>query len=167
MIDLISFAAKAKREIAATYDARDLKDDPSAHRWRAWWRTGCDDLGPNGIELHAYPIIRATPCGAWIDVDASRQATKQPWEEGAPALEWTKAGWHKTRWVSDNSGQSWAKPTQEEAIRSLAVRLERWSANIARDVRRASQAVEVMAELRPDLARYATAAQHNLRWSGR
>ena len=154
------------REIAQDYDARDLGDDATAHRWRAWWRQGYSDLGVNGIVLRAYPVIRATPVGAWIDTDATRQATKQPWEEGAPALEWTKGNWHKTRWVSNTSGAAWAKTTREAAIYSLAVRLDRWATNIAREARRAKQAADVMAELRPDLARFSDRANWSLRSAG-
>jgi hypothetical protein len=120
-----------KREILQSYDQTDLGDDPSAHRWRAWWLQGYSDLPVDGIELRAYPVTRLTPVGAWIDTDAFREATKQPWEEGAPGLAWTKADWHKTRWVSDTSGAAWAKPTREAAIYSLAKRLDRWATNIA------------------------------------
>lgn len=161
---MIPFAEVSEvREIAQGYDVRDLGDDASAHRWRAWWRQGYSDLGVNGIVLHAYPVIRATPVGAWIDTDAVREATKPPWEEGAPALEWTKADWHRTRWVSNTSGAAWAKPTREAAIYSLAVRLDRWATNIAREARRAKQAADAMAELRPDLASLAERAKLSLR----
>lgn len=153
-------------EIAQDYDARDLGDDASAHRWRAWWRQGYSDLGVNGIVLRAYPVIRATPVGAWIDTDATREATKQPWEDGAPALEWTKANWHKTRWVSNTSGAAWAKPSRGAAIYSLAVRLDRWAVNIAREARRAKQAADVLAELRPDLSSLAERAKLSLRAAG-
>lgn len=154
------------REIVQDYDAVDLGDDATTHRWRAWWRTGYSDSGPNGIILRACPVIRATPTGAWIDTDATREATKQPWEDGAPALEWTKADWHRTRWVSNTSGAAWAKTSREAAIYSLAVRLDRWATNIAREARRAKQAAKVMAELRPDLACLAERAKWSLRSVG-
>ncbi len=162
MSKLLFAAVSEVREIAQGYDARDLGDDAMAHRWRAWWRQGYSDLGVNGIILRAYPVIRATPAGAWIDTDATRKATKQPREEGAPALAWTKGNGHKTRWVSNTSGAAWAKTSREAAIYSLAVRLDRWATNIAREARRAKQAADVMAELRPDLARFAEHANWSL-----
>lgn len=84
----------------------------------------------------------------------------------APALEWTKGAWHKTRWVSNTSGAAWAKTSREAAIYSLAVRLDRWAANIAREAKRAKQAADVLAELRPDLARFTERAKWSLRSAG-
>lgn len=137
----------------------DLQDQPHLHRWRAWWAQG--DV--SGIEMHAYPVVRNTHCGAWIDTIGYREATKQPWEDGAPALDWVKSK-HKCfhRLVMNDSAKSWAKPTQEEAIHSLAVRLTRWTGRLSGDFSRARSAVTTLQSLRPDLHRYAESALKNL-----
>lgn len=147
--------------IRSGYAMGDLGDNADTHRWRAWWATSYDNV-VTGIELLAYPVTRRTPSGVWIDTAAGRQATRQPWEEGAPAYEWTHYGKGVPKWLSDGSGSAWAKPTRDEAIRSLAIRLTRWSGHLTRDVKRARQCAEVLAVLRPDLPAYAQAARQNL-----
>lgn len=146
------------------YAMADLGDNPDTHRWRAWWDTSHDGVAV-GIELLAYPVVCLTPAGAWIDTIAGRQASKQPWEEGAPAYEWAfyGAGPRKAKWMANGSGSAWAKPTRDEAVRSLAVRLTRWTGHLARDVKRARQCAEALATLRPDLPAYADRARMNLR----
>lgn len=144
----------------------DLGDEPDQHRWRAWWASG---YGTEiyGIELRAYPVISKTLCGVWINEDGYRQATKQPWEEGAPAKEWVPFDqtWMKKRFVHDNSNQAWAKPTQEEAIQSLAVRLCRWAVHVARGTEKVRTAAEAISKLRPDLNYLAEGAIKNLKGS--
>jgi DNA-binding GntR family transcriptional regulator len=68
---------------------------------------------------------------------------RQPWEEGAPAHEWvlSDARYHKL--VYDGSGSAWAKPTRAAALRSLGIRLMRWSAAVRRDVERVNDACDV------------------------
>lgn len=145
----------------------DLGDEPDQHRWRAWWASGYDDTlyGIHGIELRAYPVISKTLCGVWINENGYREATKQPWEEGAPAKEWGSFNqtWMKKRFVHDNSNQAWAKPTQEEAIKSLAVRLCRWAGHVARDTEKVRTAAEVIGKLRPELDYLAEGAIKNLK----
>jgi hypothetical protein len=143
----------------------DLDDNPSTHRWRAWWCSSSSNPPVYGIELRAYPVLKSTPCGAWINVDGYREATKQPWEEGAPAIEWVPfdGQWMKKRFVHNGSGSAWAKPTQEEAIRSLAIRLSRWSNHVARDARKVLAAADVMEKLRPKYPIYVQAARVNIR----
>lgn len=141
----------------------DLGDDPAKHRWRATWAlSGVDDVG--GIRLNAYPVVKTNPASVWIDELAYRQATKQPWEEGAPAYEWMAYGGKpvRTRLLHNGSGQAWAKPTQEEAIRSLAIRLCRWTANLRRDVGYAERAIKALEALRPEWPAYAEHAKQNL-----
>jgi hypothetical protein len=149
------------------YGMADLGDNPDTHRWRAWWATTCDGI-VTGIELTAYPVTRLTPAGAWIDTIAGRQASKQPWEEGAPGYEWAYygAGPQKDKWVANGSSSAWAKPTRDEAVRSLAARLARWTGHLAWDVKRARLCTEALAKLRPDLSRYADEARLNLRATG-
>jgi hypothetical protein len=128
----------------------DLGDDPTLHRWRAFW-SPCDiDGKTGGIELRAYPVIKPTRCGVWVD--------EMAWRDGK--------GWNTSstgkRFVHNDSGQAWAKPTQEDAIKSIAIRLTRWSNRIAGDVRRAKTAADVLEKLRPDLADFAETARKNL-----
>lgn len=140
----------------------DLGDDPSSHRWRASWVTSWGDDIISGINLDAYPVLRLTPTGAWVDPHAYRQATKQPWEDGAPGLEWITHR-HSKRWVGNSSGSAWAKPTQEAAIRSIAIRLMRWAQKCANDHAKVMAAVETLQAIRPDMKSHAEAASWALR----
>jgi len=144
----------------------DLEDNPETHRWRASWESssGGDPL-IYGIILTAHPVIKRTRCGVWINCDGSRQSTKQPWEEGAPALEWVPFDerWMRKRFVNDGSGQAWAKPTQEEALRSIAIRMCRWAQRAHHDMQRLQAAIAVLESLRPDWPAYPEAARAHLR----
>ena len=139
----------------------DLGDSPEQHRWRAWWRRDYSG-STTGIELVAYPVIRATECGVWIDEYAWRDATKQPWEEGAPGYQWHHGNKPKKRLILNGSGAGWAKPTRDEAVRSLAMRLTRWASFVARDVERVVTAASAMQKLRPDLSSYPMAAKSSI-----
>lgn len=122
----------------------DLGDEPDKHRWRAWWVT--DGKGVvTGIELRAYPIIKTNPESVWINADSCRQGPlgDRRWEPFDPH-------WMKKRLLHNGSGSAWAKPTQEEAIHSLAVRLTRWANHVARDVQKARSAADVLEKLRPN-----------------
>jgi hypothetical protein len=162
---MIDFLRPFSVEISPTiyFGPEDLGDHPHLHRWRARWsfaHTGeCD-----GIYLSAHPVLKATPCGVWINEDGYMEATKQPWEEGAPAKEWVPFNpqWMKKRFVQDKSGQGWAKPTREEALHSLAIRLTRWTQNIARENDKAASAAQVLNKLRPMDAVFAETAIKNL-----
>ena len=146
------------------YGFEDLDDNPATHRWRAQWsytyQGECD-----GIQLHAYPVLKTTRCGVWINQDSYREATKQPWEEGAPAKDWVpfQPSWMKKRFINNNSGQGWAKPTREEAMHSLAIRLTRWASHIRRDVEKAQSAAEVLLKLRPQEDYLSKAALQHLK----
>jgi hypothetical protein len=141
----------------------DLGDDPTKHRWRAWW---ADDGtgGVCGIQLRAYPVIKVNPASVWINEDGCREATKQPWEDGAPAMEWVlfNPARMKKRICHNGASAAWAKPTQDEAIRSLAIRLCRWTNHIARKAERATSAVRALEQLRSDLPGYTQTARANL-----
>ena len=145
-----------------SYGYEDLGDNPATHRWRAQWSYNyygsCD-----GIYLTAHPVLKLTPCGAWIAEYSYRQATKQPWEEGAPAMEWVIDSSGKKRFIHNNSGQGWAKPTREEALHSLAIRLTRWTNNIRREVEKARSAANALMALRPQEADFAKTAINNLK----
>ena len=130
---------------AITYGWKDLSevDDPDRIRWRAHWDSNYSTGLPGGIFMECYPVVRKTYAAAWIDPHACRQATKQPWEEGAPAYEWTLSDSSLHKLVYDKSGSAWAKPTRAAALHSLGVRLTRWSAKARRDVERVNAACDV------------------------
>ena len=123
----------------------DLGDEPDKHRWRAWWVTDGNGV-VTGIELRAYPIIKTNPESVWINVDGYREHTREgkQWKAFEPP-------WMKKRLLHNGSGSAWAKPTQEEAIHSLAIRLTRWANHIARDVQKARSAADVLEKLRPNM----------------
>ena len=128
----------------------DLGDAPDLHRWRASWEN--NGMGyPDCIVLSAHPVVKLTPMGAWIAQHAYREATKQPWEDGAPGYAWNTYG-TKGRFVLNGSGMSWAKLTQEEAIASIAYRMECWARRMVNDYRRVVAAVDTMERIRPDFA---------------
>ena len=145
------------------YGFDDLGDNPTLHRWRAFWAFS-DVIGvTGGIELRAYPVIKCNPASVWINADGYRQATKQPWEDGAPANEWVSfQPWMRRKLCHNGAGAAWAKPTQEDAINSLAVRLVRWSNHLRAETDRARSAIDVLEKLRPDLGGYSETANHNL-----
>jgi len=142
------------------YGFEDLGDNPLLHRWRATW-----EADGSGIWMQAMPVIRNTPTGAWIARHAYREATKQPWEDGAPAKEWNYDPNFK-RWVSNKSGASYAKPTKEEAIKSLAIRLTRWTCRIKAEYDRAMIATGTLKALCPEFSSYAETSKKNLLASG-
>ena len=127
------------------YGYDDLGDDPLSHRWRATW-----EQDGSGIWLQAFPVIRNTPTGVWIAKYAYRRSGVWDYEEVYK------------RWISNKSGASYAKPTKDEAIKSLAIRLTRWTCRIKAEYDRAMSAAEALASLRPELASYADTAKKNL-----
>lgn len=70
--------------------------------------------------------------------------------------------WMKKRLLYNATGAAWAKPTQEEAIRSLAIRLCRWTARLHHDMKRAESAITALEKLRPDLPAFTDTARQNL-----
>ncbi len=134
-------------------------DEPAKLRWRGHWDARSDDV--ISIAVQAYPVVRTTTCGAWIDPDAYVQATRQPWEEGAPGYDWVLSG-TDLKWVSNDGSQAWAKQTREEAIFSLAVRLSRWAGRLHQERARCRAAAESLAILRPDLKRFSREAMERL-----
>ena len=123
----------------------DLGDEPDKHRWRAWWVTDGNGV-VTGIELRAYPVIKTNPESVWINVDGYREHTREgkQWKAFEPR-------WMRKRLLYNGSGSAWAKPTQEEAIHSLAIRLTRWANHVARDVQKARSAADVLEKLRPNM----------------
>jgi hypothetical protein len=132
------------------YGHDDLGDAPELHRWRASWENDCDGY-PDCIALTAHPVVKLTPKGAWVAQHAYREATKQPWEQGAPGYVWNTFG-TKGRFVLNGSGMSWAKLTQEEAIAAIAYRMECWARRMVHDYRRAVAAVDTLERIRSDFS---------------
>jgi hypothetical protein len=133
------------------YNMEDLGDAPDLHRWRAQWSNSEESV--DGIQLVAYPVVSVTPKGAWIDTHAYRQMQRD-------GLVWYLSGFK--RWVSNDGAQAWAKPTQEQALVSIAVRLHRWSQRLYHETRRLRAAAEVLKVLRPQDQSYAHRAIETL-----
>jgi hypothetical protein len=119
----------------------DLDDNPENHRWRAWW-CSTSEGHTYGIDLRAYPIYSRTDTGIWYPRNPYRRPIKDgyKWEYGEDDL----------HFCTNGSGQSWVKPTQEEAIESLAIRLTRWANYVQRSVIRVHSAASALATLRPE-----------------
>lgn len=137
--------------IAQAYNQTTLSDDPEKHRWRAHWEDTYDHGNEGGyrvcgILLIAYPVLRKTPKGAWID--RSSLARMAPGGE----VTWDFSG--RTRWVSDDGAMAFAKPTREQALHSLAYRLMRWHQKSLRDLRRVHQAAAMCRDLLPQYAEF-------------
>ena len=135
----------------------DLGDEPDKHRWRAWWALSDATGIVGGIELRAYPVIKTNPESVWINADSYRQGPlgSRRWEPFEPR-------WMKKRLLYNGSGSAWAKPTQDEAIHSLAIRLCRWSNRLRNEVERAESAAKALEQLRPDLSWASEQARKNL-----
>ena len=145
---LVPFGYKSSDTPAIVFDygCQNIGDKPHLHRWRAWWDYGMNEEVTN-IRLSAYPVIKLTTQGAWIDP--------------IPDMHVGRLSGQK-RIVFNGCRASWAKETQDDAIRSLAVRLSRWSNHIARDRRKALEAASVLEILRPDLPSYVQSVRGNL-----
>lgn len=137
----------------------DLGDDPELHRWRAWWESSDDVV--YGISLRAYPVIKTNPSSVWINQDGYRMAsaTGKVWEDFNPK-------WMRKRLLHNGSGSAWAKPTQDGALESLAIRLTRWANNLERDVQKALRAARVLEELCPENKWAAQSAIETLKAKG-
>jgi len=118
-------------------------DAPDLIRWRAFWDKESSSNRYAGIFLQCFPVVRKTHCGAWIDPEAYRCMTRQPLEVGVHSKEWVLSDARHHKLVYDGSGAAWAKPTRAAALRSLGIRLMRWSAAVRRDVDRVNDACEV------------------------
>lgn len=130
-----------------------LGDNPETHRWRAWWERLWSG-STTGIRLSPYKVLKATSCGVWIDPFSYGKQTPNGWE-------WQDFGHGNRRWVSNDGGQAWAKPTQQEALHSLAIRLCRWGLRLRQDVDRMTASAHALAVIMPERKAYAeTALSH-------
>lgn len=144
MIHFLNLSVASKEPTVRKYPNEKFGDQPSEHRWRAWWsKEGTDVIG---IELRCYPVTKLTEQGAWIDASAWLQ-------HGTHGLEWVK-NHDAARWVSNTGGAAWAKSTQEEALRSLALRYHRWSQRIINDADFFVQASKILPALLPQYAKF-------------
>jgi hypothetical protein len=138
---LDSFSVATPKDAPRIVDAyREFEgvDDPDRIRWRATWHRSHDTGLPVGIELTPYPVARKTPCGAWVDPHAYYARTYRDAQH-----EWKLSDKRLWKFVHDRSGSAWAKPTRAEALRSLGIRLCRWSSAVRRDVERVNAACDV------------------------
>lgn len=147
MNGLLAFNDTKEEMKVRKYPIDDFGDAPDELRWRATWDSAWDGE-IIGIALTAYPVTKLTPKGAWIAKHAYLQATKQPWEEGAPYNEWTFLD--DVRWVSNDGGAAWAKRTQQEALDSLLIRFSRWTNRIQGDIDYFLSAAEALEKLYPE-----------------
>lgn len=125
----------------------ELGDNPATHRWRAGWTAGEHDK--TDIELRPVRVVKPTPAGAWIDPDA--------WWDGSS---WCYVG--SKRWVANDSGSAWAKPTQEAALQSLAIRLDRWAIQMANQLTQLRSAIATAEELLPQYGSWPVSARLRL-----
>lgn len=114
----------------------EFDDDPSRLRWRAWW-TWVYGGQIEGVELICYPVIKVTPTGAWIDPTAYHFG------------EWSIHPELK-RWVSNDGGSAWAKPTQQLALDSLLIRHNRWASRLCGDVAKFRSTLAAIEKLFPE-----------------
>lgn len=149
LTDLLT--VKVAETPALWVDGKTLGDNPETHRWRAWWEYTSWQGNSQSIQLRPYKVLSTTPCGAWIDPLSYGQDVPSGWE-------WVDIGSESRRWVSNQGAQAWAKPTQEEALHSLAVRLTRWSKRLRRDVERVLSAANTLALVMPERKQWAEVA---------
>lgn len=114
----------------------DFPENPDLVRWRAWWDWDAYGETLHGIELRCYPVIKVTPLGAWIACSSIHHG------------EWVLSG--QKRWVSNDGGQAWAKPTKADALFSIAYRFSRWGTRLSNDINRYMTVAHALTELMPN-----------------
>lgn len=119
--NLSDFFTEPEQITPAIRYAHDFGDDMRAHRWRATWDKTWDDK-VQGIVVTPYAVVKNTECGAWIDPHSYWHGE---WDLCSPDVH---------RWVRNDSGQAWAKPTRQIAIDSLIYRHKRWASRILNDI---------------------------------
>lgn len=132
----------AASTVAIEFYPDGVDDNPETHRWRARWdRPYLEQDKPVGIVVTGYEVIRLTPKGAWIET--------HPWRPGKDGV----------RLVSNTAVSTWAKPTKQAALHSLAVRLHRWAQTVNNDALRVLASADALERLAPDLAIHAKDAR--------
>lgn len=139
-----------------------LADDPTRWRWRATFEFGSYGAREAYAVLRAYPVVKLTECGAWIDEFGT------VCHGGMPIVQ-TESGRNiaGVRLVMNGSGQAWAKPTRDEALHSLAYRLKRRAEKTARDMELVMAAIKFGEQhlKQPALMQDARRAVNNLQFS--
>lgn len=160
MVILAPFTEKPKEPRAITfYPSENFEDDKSSLRWRASWNKHFDG-SILGVDVRCYPVVRETPCGAWIDQHAYRE-----WRDGG--WDWSQPYHDLLKWVSNDGGAAWAKPTKQEALYSLVYRHKRWSSRILNDICYFMEASEALAELFPESKEQADYGLRSLLYTAR
>lgn len=138
---------------AITYQ-HNWSDDADQMRWRAYWdKSYYGEI--RGVIVKPYPVIKTTPQGAWIDPLAYWHGV---WNLSDKAL-------HK--WVSNDGGQAWAKPTRQIAIDSLIYRHKRWSSRILNDIIYFRNVTNALGALFPQEARHVAQALKALEFTAK
>ena len=110
----------------------DIPDDPSRYFWRA-------SLSKSGyIELWAFPVVRRTEFGAWIDPDGYVTSSRQ--------LDYNPTS-TRLKFMIVNSHRSYAKTHRDLAIASLLHRAVRRAEHVNREaalLRRFSAAIPTL-----------------------
>lgn len=130
-----------------------LGDNPDTHRWRAFWEDPITDGHACCITLRAVPVWKLTRFGAWIYPDGYGH-----WDGDQWVWELEHVSRDHCRLVMNFSGQSWAKMSQAEALKSLAVRLERHSLRLRHEVQNARIRAKALRQLQPGLEGLANTA---------
>jgi hypothetical protein len=136
------------------YGFKHLEDDPELHRWRAFWSAGESGPCAGGIALCAYPVIKKTQSAVWIHQYADLRLY-----DGVYRWVYDENSKIGRKLIHNGSNSAWAKPTQEDAIKSLAIRLTRWAAHVSNEAESVLNAVKSLEALRPDLKRFSDDAK--------
>lgn len=147
-LDLSGLSAEPKLPELEIRYTHDFDDDMKMHRWRATWdRNWYRNI--LGILVTPYAVVKNTECGAWIDPYSY-------WHGG-----WCLSPSEAHKWVRNDSGQAWAKPTRQLAIESLIYRHKRWHSRILNDIiyfRDVTSALGIMFPDKSEQARHALAS---------
>lgn len=134
--------------------AHDFGDDMRAHRWRATWDKTWEGK-VQGILVTPYAVVKNTECGAWIGPLSYWQG------------EWNLCLPEGHKWVRNDSGQAWAKPTRQLAIDSLIYRHKRWASRILNDIIYFRDVTNALGALFPDEAEHVKRALANLEFTAK
>ena len=127
----------------------DLGDDPASHYWRAEWYYPFNDDSPVSIQLVAFGVYKENMKGAWID-PTSWLNIGQYNDDGSVVRKWNFGDKRNHKFVITGSGSSKFKPTKDEAIKSLAIRLNRRAGRAVREMRSIAACAFAYETLFPD-----------------
>ena len=127
----------------------ELSDDPLTHYWRAEWYYPFNDDSPVSIQLIAYGVYKTTMKGAWIDPTSWLNIGRYN-DDGSVVRKWNFGDKYNHKFVITGSRRSKFKPTKDEAIKSLAIRLNRRAGRAVREMRRLTSCAFAYETLFPD-----------------